>query len=152
MIKAVVVWTNEILHPCAVTYREGFRHCFLIMPSARGWYAREYQPSSPEIIDPGIAGPDDDLFEMLQRNSPRLPRDLIKRKTYAELAVVRYCYQWRWARYRKLPVYHTKHYLGLKAPAIRRPHHLFKLLSPTEQSPRRMKSVEITASLVVPVR
>jgi len=149
---ALVMCTNEAFHPRANAYREGFRHVMLFVWTADGWYGREFRPGAGEIIYPRVAEADDDLLTMLGGNDPRLDQELARRRANIVATEIRYRYQWRWTWYRKLPVYFVKHHLGLKAPAVKRPYHLFKMLEPTEETPKKARPVVATAQLIMPVK
>jgi len=149
---AIVMCTNEVFHPRANAYREGFRHVMLFVWTADGWFGREFRPGAGEIIYPRVAEADDDLLTMLSGNDPRLEPKLARRRANVVATETHYRYQWRWSWYRKLPTPYAKHYLGLKAPAVKRPYHLFKHLEPTEETPKKARPVVAVTSLVIPAK
>lgn len=149
---AIVMCTNEAFHPRANAYREGFRHVMLFVWSADGWYGREFRPGAGEIIYPRVAEADDDLLTMLGGNDPRLDQALARRRANVVATEIRYLYQWRWTWYRKLPTAYVKHHLGLKAPAVRRPYHLFKHLEPAEETPKKTSKIVAVTSSFTPVK
>lgn len=152
MPKAVVLFSNECFHPRAYTYREGYRHVMLFVWTVDGWYAREYRPGAGEMIYPRVAEADDDLLTMLSSSDPRLDRDISKRRSHVVETEIRPLYQWRWAWYRKLPTLYVKHHLGIRNSTIKRPYHLFKYLSPTEQDPKKLKPVAAIGQHLAPVK
>lgn len=152
---AVVMWTNDVFHPRAWTYREGFRHCMVYIWSKDGWYGREFRPGQGEIIYPRVAEPDANLLLMLGGNhepaAVDLDPDIAKRRANVLPAEVRVRHQRFFVWYRKKPVYHVKHYLGLRLPHIKKPEHLFNHLSPTEKSPKKPHPVtDITQAFIPP--
>lgn len=151
MTAAVVLWTNEVFHPRANLYREGYRHCMVFIHSSDGWYGREYRPGAGEIIYPRVAEPDQDLLAMFAGNSPMLDRDLSRRRANVIETVINTRYQWRWVVYRKRCVYHVKHVLGIKARKVRRPYHLWEHLQP-EPAKKKTSVVQAVASPFVPAK
>lgn len=149
---AIVMWTNEVFHPRANVYREGYRHCMAFVWSADGWYGREFRPGAGETIYPRVAEADDDLLTMLGGNSPRLDQDLSRRRANVLPATIQPLHQFRWCWYRKRCVFHVMHHLGIKSRSIRRPFHLFEYLSPAEETPKKTSKVALVASPFVPVK
>ena len=152
MTRAILMCTNEVFHPRAHAYREGFRHCMLFVWTADGWFGREYRPGAGEIIYPRVAEADDDLLAMLGGNDPRIDKDISRRRAHVVETVIKYRYQWRWAWYRKLPTPYCKHHLGIRNAAVKRPRHLFELLSPAEKDPKKAKPVVAVAQNFIPVK
>lgn len=154
--SAIIMWTNDVYHPRAYTYREGFRHCLLFIHTKDGWYGREFRPGQGEIIYPRVAEADDDLLAKLGGNhepaAVDLDPDLAKRRANVLPAEIKTNYQWRWAWYRKRSVFHVMHHLGIKPRAVRKPYDLFKFLSPVEESPKRTRKVAIVVSPFVPAK
>lgn len=135
----IVMWTNEVFHPRARFFKEGFRHCMLFVYTAEGWYGREWRTGHGEVISPRVAEADDDLLWMLQGHNPRLAREFEKRCTKVVQVEIKHLDQWRWVHHRKRAVFYVKHHIGLRAPHIVKPYGLFLHLSPDEKSPKPFK-------------
>lgn len=152
MTTAVVMFTNEAFHPRANLYREGYRHCLVFVHSADGWYGREFRPGAGEEIYPRVAEPDQDLLLMFQGNSPMLDSKLARRRSNVVQTEIIRRDQWRYAWYRKRSVYFVKWVIGVQARQIRRPYQLFQMLSPVEETPKKVRPVVATAQLIIPAK